>query len=159
ASFHGNEILSEAELPKRFCALSTCFRREAGAAGKDTSGLYWGHQFDKGGQGGIHKAQEVEHIELHEEIIANAEEELGALKLPYRVVQNCTGDMGQGKWRMYDIETWMPSRRGYGETHSGSALRDFQARRLNLRYRSAAEGGKGATQFCYTLNNTAIACP
>jgi seryl-tRNA synthetase len=68
--------------------------------------------------------------------------------------------MGQGKWRMYDIETWMPSRNGYGETHSGSALRDFQARRLNLRYRAAAgAGGKGATQFCYTLNNTAIACP
>jgi seryl-tRNA synthetase len=68
--------------------------------------------------------------------------------------------MGQGKWRMYDIETWMPSRKGYGETHSGSALRDFQARRLNLRYRKAADGGaKGATQFCYTLNNTAIACP
>ena len=67
--------------------------------------------------------------------------------------------MGQGQWRMYDIETWMPSRNAYGETHSGSALRDFQARRLNLRYREKVEGGKGETKFCYTLNNTAIACP
>jgi seryl-tRNA synthetase len=67
--------------------------------------------------------------------------------------------MGQGKWRMYDIETWMPSRNSYGETHSGSALRDFQARRLNLRYREKGDGGKGEVKYCYTLNNTAIACP
>jgi len=157
ASFHGGEVLGEAEMPKKFCAVSTCFRREAGAAGKDTAGLYRVHQFDKVEQVVVHRADEREHIELHEEIVANAEEILRALKLPYRVVQNCTGDMGQGKWRMYDIETWMPSRGGYGETHSGSALKDFQARRLNLRYR--AEGGKGGVQFCYKLNNTAIACP
>jgi len=156
ASFYGNEILDEKDLPKRMCASSTCFRREAGAAGKDTAGLYRVHQFDKVEQVIVHKADDAEHIALHEEIIKNAEDILQALKLPYRVVQNCTGDMGQGKWRMYDIETWMPSRNGYGETHSGSALRDFQARRLNLRYRS--EGTK-QTQFCYTLNNTAIACP
>lgn len=160
ASFHSNEILEETELPKKFCATSTCFRREAGAAGKDTAGLYRVHQFDKVEQVIVHKADQAEHIALHEEIIANAEQILQALKLPYRVVQNCTGDMGQGKWRMYDIETWMPSRKQYGETHSGSALKDFQARRLNLRYRSAGEGGKSASpQFCYTLNNTALACP
>jgi seryl-tRNA synthetase len=160
ASFHGGEILDEKDLPKKYCATSTCFRREAGAAGKDTAGLYRVHQFDKCEQVIVHKADEAEHIALHEEIIKNAEDILQALRLPYRVVKNCTGDMGQGKWRMYDIETWMPSRNGYGETHSGSALRDFQARRLNLRYRKAADGGaKGATQFCYTLNNTAIACP
>ncbi len=157
ASFHSNEVLDAAELPKRFTALSTCFRREAGAAGKDTAGLYRVHQFDKVEQVIVHKADEAEHIQLHEEIIANAEQILQALKLPYRVVQNCTGDMGQGKWRMYDIETWMPSRNCYGETHSGSALKDFQARRLNLRYRP--EGPKSNPQFCYTLNNTAIACP
>ncbi len=122
--------------------------------------MYRVHQFDKVEQVLVHKADDAEHIRLHEEIIANAEFILQSLKLPYRVVQNCTGDMGQGKWRMYDIETWMPSRNGYGETHSGSALRDFQARRLNLRYRSAASGGgKPQVQFCYTLNNTAIACP
>ncbi|CAN5479946.1 serine--tRNA ligase [soil metagenome] len=160
ASYFGNEVLDESSLPKKFVATSTCFRREAGAAGKDTAGLYRVHQFDKVEQVIIHKADDAEHITLHEEIIANAEAILQGLKLPYRVVKNCTGDMGQGKWRMYDIETWMPSRNGYGETHSGSALRDFQARRLNLRYKAApAAGGKPTTQFCYTLNNTAIACP
>jgi len=158
ASFHGEEIL-ELDRPIKLCALSTCFRREAGAAGKDTAGLYRVHQFDKVEQVVIHRADDEEHIQLHEEIIANAEAILQALKLPYRVSKNCTGDMGQGKWRMYDIESWMPSRNGYGETHSGSALRDFQSRRLNLRYRDKAAGGKGETRFCYTLNNTAIACP
>jgi seryl-tRNA synthetase len=158
ASFYGGEIL-ELERPIKLCALSTCFRREAGAAGKDTAGLYRVHQFDKVEQVVVHRADDDEHIQLHEEIIANAEAILQALKLPYRVSKNCTGDMGQGKWRMYDIETWMPSRNGYGETHSGSALRDFQSRRLNLRYRDKGAGGKGETRFCYTLNNTAIACP
>jgi seryl-tRNA synthetase len=158
ASFYGDEIL-DLERPIKLCALSTCFRREAGAAGKDTAGLYRVHQFDKVEQVVIHRADDAEHIQLHEEIIANAEAILQALQLPYRVSMNCTGDMGQGKWRMYDIETWMPSRNGYGETHSGSALRDFQSRRLNLRYREKAAGGKGETRFCYTLNNTAIACP
>jgi seryl-tRNA synthetase len=158
ASFYGGEIL-DLDQPIRLCALSTCFRREAGAAGKDTAGLYRVHQFDKVEQVVIHRADDGEHIQLHEEIIANAEAILQALKLPYRVSMNCTGDMGQGKWRMYDIETWMPSRNGFGETHSGSALRDFQSRRLNLRYREKAAGGKGETRFCYTLNNTAIACP
>lgn len=156
ASFYGNEILEEAQLPKRMCALSTCFRREAGAAGKDTAGLYRVHQFDKVEQVVVHRADDAEHIALHEEIMANSEHILQQLCLPYRIVKNCTGDMGQGKWRMYDIETWMPSRNGYGETHSGSALRDFQSRRLNLRYRKA---GEKQPTFCYTLNNTAIACP
>jgi seryl-tRNA synthetase len=161
ASYHGGEILDERELPKKYSATSTCFRREAGAAGKDTAGLYRVHQFDKVEQVVVHRADDAEHIALHEEIIKNAEDILQALKLAYRVVQNSTGDMGQGKWRMYDIETWMPSRNGYGETHSGSALRDFQARRLSLRYRPTATGPKDKPQpqFCYTLNNTAIACP
>ncbi|MDB5324108.1 MAG: serS [Phycisphaerales bacterium] len=158
ASFYGNEIL-DLDKPIRLAALSTCFRREAGAAGKDTAGLYRVHQFDKVEQVVIHKADDAEHITLHEEIVANSEAILQALKLPYRVSKNCTGDMGQGKWRMYDIETWMPSRNGYGETHSGSALRDFQSRRLNMRYREKLEGGKTETRYCYTLNNTAIACP
>src|SRR3954468_18355932 len=158
ASFYGNEIL-DLDKPIKLAALSTCFRREAGAAGKDTAGLYRVHQFDKVEQVVIHKADDAEHIALHEEIIKNAEDILQALKLPYRVSKNSTGDMGQGKWRMYDIETWMPSRNAYGETHSGSALKDFQSRRLNLRYREKVEGGKTETKFAYTLNNTAIACP
>src|SRR5690606_30954648 len=156
ARVHVNDILDEEDLRKRFCAGSACFRREAGAAGKDTAGLYRVHQFDKIEQVVVHKADDEEHIALHEEIIANSEHILQQLGLAYRVVQNCTGDMGQGKWRMYDIETWMPSRSQYGETHSGSALRDFQARRLNLRYRKT---GEKSPTFCYTLNNTAIACP
>jgi seryl-tRNA synthetase len=158
ASFYSDEIV-ELERPIKLCALSACFRREAGAAGKDTAGLYRVHQFDKVEQVVIHGADETEHIQLHEEIIANAETVLQALRLPYRVSMNCTGDMGQGKWRMYDIETWMPSRKNYGETHSGSALRDFQSRRLNLRYRDKTSSGKGTSRFCYTLNNTAVACP
>jgi seryl-tRNA synthetase len=158
ASFYSDEIV-ELERPIKLCALSTCFRREAGAAGRDTAGLYRVHQFDKVEQVVIHGADETEHIQLHEEIIANAETLLQALRLPYRVSKNCTGDMGQGKWRMYDIETWMPSRKNYGETHSGSALRDFQSRRLNLRYRDKTSSGKGTSRFCYTLNNTAVACP
>jgi seryl-tRNA synthetase len=156
ASYYGTEILDETQLPKKMCALSTCFRREAGAAGKDTAGLYRVHQFDKVEQVVVHAADEAQHIAIHEEIIANSEYILQQLGLAYRVVQNCTGDMGQGKWRMYDIETWMPSRNHYGETHSGSALKDFQARRLNLRYRKT---GEKSPLFAYTLNNTAIACP
>jgi seryl-tRNA synthetase len=161
AGFFADEILEQLDAPLRLCARSTCFRREAGAAGKDTTGLYRVHQFDKVEQVILHRADEGEHILLHEEMIANAEMLLQNLELPYRVVKNSTGDMGQGKWRMYDIETWMPSRNAYGETHSGSALRDFQARRLNLRYRqkAAASSGKSETPFCYTLNCTAIACP
>ena len=160
ASYHGEEMLPAGALPIRMCAVSTCFRREAGAAGRDTAGLYRVHQFDKVEQVVIHAADTAEHVALHEEIIANSEFILQALRLPYRVVQNCTGDMGQGKWRMYDIETWMPSRAEYCETHSGSALRDFQARRLNLRYRERDEHGRETRpQFCYTLNNTAIASP
>jgi seryl-tRNA synthetase len=155
-SMYADEILEEAKLPLRVCALSTCFRREAGAAGKDTAGLYRVHQFDKVEQVVIHKADEAEHVAMHEQIMANTESIMQDLLLPYRVVRNSSGDMGQGKWRMYDVETWMPSRNGYGETHSGSALRDFQARRLNIRYRGET---KGPIQFCYTLNNTAIACP
>jgi seryl-tRNA synthetase len=156
ASFFGTEILDETQLPKKLCASSVCFRREAGAAGKDTAGLYRVHQFDKVEQVVIHRADNNEHIALHNEIIANSEFILQELGLAYRVVQTCTGDMGQGKWRMFDIESWMPSRNGYGETHSGSALQDFQARRLNLRYKKAGEKN---TTFAYTLNNTAIACP
>jgi seryl-tRNA synthetase len=156
ASFYGNEIIDLDKLPRKVAAVSTCFRREAGAAGKDTAGLYRVHQFDKVEQVVVHAADEAEHVRLHEEIIANSEYILQQLGLSYRVVQNCTGDMGQGKWRMYDIETWMPSRNQYGETHSGSALKDFQARRLNLRYRKS---GEKQPTFCYTLNNTAIACP
>ncbi len=154
--YHSDEILEEAELPKLYVARSTCFRREAGAAGKDTRGLYRIHYFDKIEQVVICKADPAESAKWHEAILANAEAILQALELPYRVMEVCTGDMGQGKVRMFDIETWMPSRDAYGETHSASRFHDFQARRLNLRYR---RGDTGKPEFCHTLNNTVIASP
>lgn len=153
--FHMDEILDLAEMPKLYVARSTCFRREAGAAGKDTRGLYRIHLFDKLEQVVICRADAEESAYWHEVIIKNATDVLEALELPYRVLEVCTGDMGQGKVRMYDIETWMPSRDAFGETHSASRFHDFQARRLNLRYRD--ENGK--TQICHTLNNTVIASP
>jgi seryl-tRNA synthetase len=154
-AMYADEILDEALLPVKLAAVSTCFRREAGAAGKDTYGIYRIHFFDKVEQVVLCRADEAESERRHHEIIANAEAVLQALRLPYRVMMVCTGDMGQGKVEMYDIETWMPSRNEYGETHSASRLGDFQARRLNLRYRDAAR----KVHFCHTLNNTVIASP
>ena len=153
--YYSDEILAEDELPKRFCAWSNCFRREAGAAGKDTYGLYRIHIFEKIEQVIVCKADVATSIEHHQEILGNAEQILQALELPYRVVNVCTGDLGQGQVQKFDIETWMPSRGNYGETHSASRFYDFQARRLNLRYRDK----EGKLQFCHTLNNTAIASP
>jgi seryl-tRNA synthetase len=154
-ALHADEILDEAELPKKYVATSTCFRREAGAAGKDTYGLYRIHYFDKVEQVIIGPDDERKSLEFHKEILANAEDVLKALKLPYRVVNVCTGDLGQGQVQKFDIETWMPSRNGYGETHSASRFHDFQARRLNMRYRDA----DGKVRFCHTLNNTVVASP
>lgn len=154
-AYFSDEILNQADLPKKFVALSTCFRREAGTYGKDTAGIYRIHQFDKVEQVIVGRNDEQQSIELHEEILANSEGILQALGLPYRVMNVCTGDLGRGQVKKYDIETWMPSRNSYGETHSASRFYDFQARRLNLRYRD--ENGK--IQFCHTLNNTVIASP
>lgn len=154
-SLHMDEILDEAELPLKYVAQSLCFRREAGAAGKDTYGLYRIHQFEKVEQVIVCKADLEEVEKWHQYIVANSEEVLQALALPYRVLEICTGDMGMGKYRMYDVETYMPSRNGYCETHSASNFLDFQARRLNLRYRDADR----KVRFCYTMNNTVIASP
>jgi seryl-tRNA synthetase len=154
-AFHGDEILSEDELPKKYVALSPCFRREAGAAGKDTYGLYRIHMFEKVEQVIVCREDEEASRRFHQEILQNAEDVLARLELPYRVMDICTGDMGQGKVRQFDIETWMPSRKGYGETHSASSFHEFQARRLNMRYRD----GKKSVRTCYTLNNTVIASP
>ncbi len=154
-AMYADEILEESQLPIRLAAVSTCFRREAGAAGKDTYGIYRIHLFDKVEQVVVCRADEAESEKHHHEIIANAEAVLQTLELPYRILQVCTGDMGQGKVEMYDLETWMPSRNCYSETHSASRFGDFQARRLNLRYRDANK----KTLFCHTLNNTVIASP
>lgn len=155
ASFHKDEVLSLNDLPKKYCGASLCFRREAGSYGRDTQGLYRVHQFEKVEQIVLCEANEKKAMEHFEEIRLNAEALLQALELPYRVVDVCTGDMGQGKVFMQDIETWMPSRKAYCETHSCSYLGDFQARRLNMRY----EDAEGQKHFVHTLNNTCIASP
>ena len=154
-SFRSEEILDPKELPLRLVAQSHCFRREAGAAGKDTRGLYRIHQFQKVEQVVVLPADDEASRAEHEAIVRNAEEVLQALELPYRVVNVCGGDLGLPQVQKFDIETWMPSRNGYGETHSASRFHDFQARRLNLRYRDE----RGNTRFCHTLNNTVIASP
>ncbi len=154
-ALHSDEILGESDLPLKYCAMSTCFRREAGAAGKDTTGLYRIHLFDKVEQVIVCRNDKEESKRWHQEILKNAEDVLQALGLPYRVVNVCTGDLGQGQVQKFDIETWMPSRGGYGETHSASRFYEFQARRLKLRYRDGAK----KVHFCHTLNNTVIASP
>jgi seryl-tRNA synthetase len=154
-AYHMDETLDAKELPKQYVAMSPCFRREAGTYGKDTAGLYRIHQFDKVEQVVICRNDIEESKKWHAAILQNAEDILQALNLPYRVVYVCTGDLGQGQIAKYDIETWMPSRNNWGETHSASRFYDFQARRLNLRYRD--EDGK--VKFAHTLNNTVIASP
>lgn len=154
-SYHKDEILEESELPKTYVTMSACFRREAGSYGKDTQGLYRMHQFNKVEQVVILPADVKLSDEWHEKILANAQEVLDDFGVPYRLLQLCTGDLGLGKYTSHDLECWMPSRSGYGETHSATSFKDFQARRLNLRYKDKS----GKTHFCYTLNNTAIATP
>ncbi|MEK7730457.1 MAG: serine--tRNA ligase [Planctomycetota bacterium] len=154
-AYHFDEILNESDLPIKYCAMSTCFRREAGAAGKDTTGLYRIHLFDKVEQVVICRNDKDESKRRHQEILKNAEDVLQALGLPYRVVNVCTGDLGMGQVQKFDIETWMPSRNSYGETHSASRFYEFQSRRLKLRYRDGAK----KVHFCHTLNNTVIASP
>lgn len=154
-AFHQDEILSYRDLPLRYIAHSTCFRREAGTYGKDTRGLYRVHQFQKVEQVVFCKANDEEAEKLHLQLLANAEEILHALELPYRVALACTGEIGAGQVRKHEIETWMPGRNAYSETHSCSTLNDYQSRRLNIRYRDS----DGKSRFCYTLNNTGIASP
>jgi len=155
-AYHMGEILNIEDLPKKYVAMSSCFRREAGAAGRDTYGLYRIHQFDKVEQVIVCKNSAEESKEFHEKILANAEYICRSLELAYRIVNVCTGDLGRGQAKKFDIETWMPSRGNYCETHSASKFYDFQARRMNLRYKDA-ETKKNL--FCHTLNNTVIASP
>jgi seryl-tRNA synthetase len=153
-SLYAGEILPNEELPIAFAAISGAFRSEAGSAGRDVRGLMRVHEFRKVEQYVICRDQ-PEALEWFERLLGNAEAILKALELPYRVVQNCTGDMGAGKALMYDIETWVPSEQMYRETHSCSYLGDWQARRTGLRYKDEA----GKVQFAHTLNNTGIAVP
>lgn len=154
-AFRAGEILDHAELPLRYAGSSVCFRREAGTYGKDTRGVYRVHQFNKVEQVIVDVADDERSIQHHEEIVANAQAVLEALELPYRVTATATGDIGRAATFKYDLEAWMPSRDAYGETHTASRFRDYQARRLNLRYR----GEDGKVRYCHTLNNTVVATP
>jgi seryl-tRNA synthetase len=155
ASYHMDETVELKNLPLMYAGISNCFRREAGSYGKDTKGLYRVHQFQKVEQVVLCEADEAKGLALFEEIRGNAEQILKDLGLPYRILDVCTGDMGQGKVCQNDIETWMPSRNGFGETMSCSYLGDFQARRLNIKYETA----EGERKFVHTLNNTCVATP
>lgn len=154
-AMHQDEILDEKDLPIRYGGYSPCYRREAGTYGKDTQGLYRIHQFYKIEQVIICRADIEFSSQMHAELLGNAEELLALLELPYRVVAVCSGDMGQGQVYKNDIETWMPSRKSYGETHSCSTFLEYQARRLQLRYRNS----QGKVSYCHTLNNTLVASP
>jgi seryl-tRNA synthetase len=150
-----DEILRYEDLPLTFVGYCPCFRKEAGTSGKDTRGVFRVHQFNKVEQYVISQADHEDSVRWHEQLIGNAEELVQSLELPYRVVNVSTGEMGDGKVGMYDLECWIPSEGRYRETHSCSYFHDWQARRVNIRYRDQ----DGKLKFVYTLNNTALASP
>ena len=148
---HSNEVLDKSELPKRYVGFSSCFRREAGSYGKDTRGILRVHQFDKLEM--FTFAHPDRSKEEHELMLSVEEELMQALKLPYQVINICAGDLGDPAAKKYDIEVWMPGQNEYRETHSTSNCTDFQARRLNIRFKNK----KGKLEFIHMLNGTALA--
>ena len=152
-NFHREEILAASELPKKFAAYTPCFRREAGSAGRETRGIIRVHQFDKVELVKI-TAPENSYAE-HESLTANAERVLQLLELHYRVIELCTGDLGFGSAKTYDIEVWSPGQNAYLEVSSCSNFEDYQARRMNLRFKDA----EGKNRFCHTLNGSGLALP
>jgi seryl-tRNA synthetase len=152
---YAGEILNHDDLPLRRAGISPCFRREIGSASRDVRGLLRVHQFEKVEQFVICAADENESATWHNHLLDTAERLLQGLELHYQVVECSTGDMGLGKYRMNDINTWFPTLKTYRETHSCSTLHDWQARRANIRYR----GPDGIINFVHTLNNTAVATP
>jgi len=154
-SLHSGEIIEADQLPILYAGFSPCFRREAGSAGRDVRGLLRVHQFYKLEQYVICEDDDAVSAQWHARLLGNAEMLLKALEIPYQVVETSTGDMGLGKFRMNDIESWVPSLGKYRETHSCSTLHGWQARRANLRWRDAER----KVRFVHTLNNTALASP
>ena len=152
-NFHREEILAIVDLPKKFVAYTPCFRREAGSAGRETRGILRVHQFDKVELVKI-TTPEKSYDEL-EMLTADAEQVLQLLGLHYRIVELCTGDLGFGSAKTYDIEVWSAGQNGYLEVSSCSNFEDFQARRMNLRYKDA----DGKNRFCHTLNGSGLALP
>ena len=153
AAMYMNEVLKEQDMPLKLAGISTCFRKEAGAHGKDTRGIFRTHQFNKIEQFIFCKPEDS--TKLNEELLLNAEELLQKLELPYRVVNVCTGDIGTVAAKKYDIEAWMPAQNGYREVVSCSNCTDYQARRLGIRYRE--KEGAPPKGFVHTLNSTAVA--
>lgn len=153
-SLHSGEILSENDLPIKYAGFSPCFRKEAGAAGRDTRGLARFHQFNKVEQYVFCTPEQSD--EMHEHLLNNLCDVMADLELPYRVIANSTGDMGFNKVKMNDVEAWVPSENSYKEVGSCSSIGTFQARRTNTRYR---ENKTNEVKFCATLNNTGIAVP
>ena len=152
-SLHSDEVLNEKDLPIKYAGFSPCFRKEAGAAGRDTRGIVRIHQFNKVEQYIYCTPEQSD--EMHEHLLNNLCEIMEDLELPYRVIMACTGDMGFNKVKMHDVEAWFPSENTYRELGSCSSIGQFQARRTNTRYRAT----DGSMQFCATLNNTGIALP
>ena len=153
--YHMDETIEEGILPARYLAFSPCFRREAGAHGKDVRGLIRVHEFFKWEQVVLCKAEHDESVRLHEWLNRNTEEFIELLNIPYRTVVNCGGDLGLGQVKKYDIELWVPGEKKYREISSASYFHDFQTRRLNIRYRDA----QGKLRFPHSLNSTAIPTP
>lgn len=153
--YHSDEVLEQAQLPKKYIVWSPCFRKEAGSHGKDVKGLVRVHEFYKCEQVVLCEASHETSVAFHEEIRRNAEEMMEELGLPYHTVINCGADLGLGQVKKYDIEAWMPSQNKYRETHSASYFHDFQTRRLNIRYKDA----DGKLRYAHSLNNTAAATP
>ena len=154
-AYYADEILEEKDLPAKMVGISPCFRREVGSHGKDTKGIFRIHQFSKVEQVVLLPADEELSREWHDRMLGFVETVLQNLKLPYQVLLMCTGDMGAGQRKKYDVETWFPSQEKYRETHSDSYFLDFQARRLNMRYRTK----DGELKYVYTINNTVVATP
>lgn len=153
--YYFDEVIPRERLPIKFVAFSPCYRREAGSHGKDTKGIIRVHEFYKVEQVVLCEASHEESVKYHEQILANAEKIMQGLEIPYHVVVNCTGDLGQGQVKKYDIEAWVPSENKYRETHSISYFHDFQTRRSNIKYKDA----EGKMRFTHSLNGTALASP
>jgi seryl-tRNA synthetase len=154
-AYYGDEVLKEADLPIKVVGYSQCYRSEIGSYGKDTKGFYRVHEFMKVEQVVLMAADQDASIRMHDEMIQISKEIHTELGLPYRVLKICTGDMAPGKFRAFDIEAWMPSRDGFGETGSASNFLDWQSRRLNVKYVDA----KGEKKYVYMLNNTVLPSP
>ncbi len=153
--YHMDEVLDIEKLPVQFLSFSPCFRREAGAHGKDVRGLIRVHEFFKWEQVVLCKAEHGESVKMHEWLNRNTEELIEMLNIPYHTVANCGGDLGLGQVKKYDIELWVPMEHTYREISSASYFHDFQTRRLNIRYRDT----EGKMQFAHSLNSTAIPTP